>query len=311
MDKIAATRLHVRDAAGKVAALEWKKGEHAYLVSLPEKGPALVGGVCQYGVLQRGQGKPFLLAYYPKLVVGVPFTPATAPRLLVRPGADAAQVRNALVDEIQSFAESRGFSSVHGLFVTNEDSRAFVDAGWIPRSDVQFHWANQGYRDFEHFLEGFTSKARKNVLRERRRLAENGLACDTLLGPEISRRDLDQVYDLPYSVVDSESLGRIDFAGATAIVLPDGNAPKEKPAQDALKKFMREGGVVVALGSAAFDLASSDKAKEDEKGKEAAVAFSAVKAGSPKRDPCSTLWRPRRRSRSTILTSPVSPKAPP
>src|SRR6187401_3615373 len=112
------------------------------------------------------------LAYYPKLVIGVPFTPATAPRLLVRPGADEVRVRQALVVAIQEFAESRGFSSIHGLFVTPEDRRAFVDAGWTPRSDVQFHWANQGYRDFEHFLEGFTTKSRKNVRRERRRVAE-------------------------------------------------------------------------------------------------------------------------------------------
>jgi predicted N-acyltransferase len=136
------------------------------------------------------------LAYYPKLVIGVPFTPATAPRLLIRPGVNAIDARNALVAAIQKFAEARGFSSIHGLFVTEDDRGAFVDAGWIPRNDVQFHWANQGYRDFEHHLEGFTTKARKNVRRERRRLAENGLTCETLLGPELSRRDLDEIYDL-------------------------------------------------------------------------------------------------------------------
>jgi len=136
------------------------------------------------------------LAYYPKLVIGVPFTPATAPRLLVRRGADPMITRSVLVAAIQAFAEVRGFSSIHGLFVSEDDRRAFVDAGWIPRTDVQFHWANQGYRDFEHFLEGFTTKARKNVRRERRRVAEDGLTCDTLLGPSLSRRDIDEIYDL-------------------------------------------------------------------------------------------------------------------
>jgi uncharacterized GH25 family protein len=70
VEKIAATRLHVRNGDGKVAAIDWNKGEHAYLVSVPEKGPAVLGGVCQYGVIQRGEGKPFLLAYYPKLICG-------------------------------------------------------------------------------------------------------------------------------------------------------------------------------------------------------------------------------------------------
>jgi len=136
------------------------------------------------------------LAYYPKLVIGVPFTPATAPRLLVRPDVDATIARNALVDAIQTFADSRGFSSIHGQFVTADDRSAFVEAGWIPRTDVQFHWVNQGYRDFEHYLEGFTTKSRKNVRRERRRVTEAGLTCETLLGPALKRRDIDEIYDL-------------------------------------------------------------------------------------------------------------------
>jgi predicted N-acyltransferase len=136
------------------------------------------------------------LAYHPKLVIGVPFTPATAPKLLVRPGVDAIKVRKTLVEAIQAYAELRNFSSIHGLFVTEDDRGAFVDAGWIPRTDVQFHWANRGYRDFSQHLEGFTTKARKNVHRERRRVAEDGLTCDTLLGPELNRRDIDEIYDL-------------------------------------------------------------------------------------------------------------------
>jgi hypothetical protein len=136
------------------------------------------------------------IAYYPKLVIGVPFTPATAPRLLVRPDVDAAIARAALIDAIRTFSESRGFSSIHGLFVTNEDRRALVEAGWIPRFDVQFHWANQGYRDFDHYLEGFTTKFRKNVRRERRRVTETGLTCETLLGPQLTPSDIDEVYDL-------------------------------------------------------------------------------------------------------------------
>lgn len=70
VEKIAATSLHVRDAAGRVVPLESKKGEHAYLVDLPDESPAVVGGVCRYGVLQRSQDKPFLVNYYPKLIRG-------------------------------------------------------------------------------------------------------------------------------------------------------------------------------------------------------------------------------------------------
>jgi predicted N-acyltransferase len=136
------------------------------------------------------------LDYYPKLVVGVPFTPATAPRLLVRPGLDAVATRTALVAAIQEFAQSRQLSSVHGLFVNDADRGAFEAGGWLQRFDVQFHWANDGYRDYDDFLDRFTTKFRKNARRERRRVAEAGLVCETLLGPQLDVAAIDEVYDL-------------------------------------------------------------------------------------------------------------------
>jgi uncharacterized protein len=136
------------------------------------------------------------LAYYPKLVVGVPFTPATAPRLLVRADLDAVAMRAQLVAAIETFATERGLSSAHGLFVTEDDRGAFRAADWLARFDVQFHWNNQGYQDYEQFLAGFTTKFRKNAHRERRRVTEAGLTVETLLGPEIDRRAIDEVYDL-------------------------------------------------------------------------------------------------------------------
>ena len=136
------------------------------------------------------------LEYYPKLVIGVPFTPATAPRLLVRPGVDAAVARQALIAAIEELAAARELSSIHGLFVTEEDRDALRAADWLARFDIQFHWTNHGYRDYEHFLESFTTKFRKNARRERRRVGEAGLTIDTLLGPELDRRAVDEVYDL-------------------------------------------------------------------------------------------------------------------
>lgn len=70
VEKIAGTKLWGRDGAGKATALDWKKTEHAYLVRVPDKDIAVLGGVCQYGVIQRGKGKPFLLVYYPKFIRG-------------------------------------------------------------------------------------------------------------------------------------------------------------------------------------------------------------------------------------------------
>jgi predicted N-acyltransferase len=136
------------------------------------------------------------LAYYPKLVLGVPFTPASGARLLIRPGLDAMKTRAALIAAIREFAESRNFSSIHGLFVGEGDREALADDGWLARRDVQFHWHNAGYRDFDHYLEGFTAEKRKKARRERRRVAEDGITFDTLLGTALDRKAVDEVFDL-------------------------------------------------------------------------------------------------------------------
>jgi len=67
---------------------------------------------------------------------------------------------------------------------------------WLSRQDVQFHWHNRDYRDFDHYLEGFTAEKRKKAKRERRRVAEQGIEFETLLGGGIDRKSIDEVYDL-------------------------------------------------------------------------------------------------------------------
>ncbi len=136
------------------------------------------------------------LAYYPKLVLGVPFTPASGARLLVRPGLDATPLRVQLLETIREFAAAQDCSSIHGLFVADADREAMARDGWLARHDVQFHWHNRGYRDFDHYLESFTADKRKKAKRERRRVFEGGVTFDTLLGGDLDRRAIDEIYDL-------------------------------------------------------------------------------------------------------------------
>src|SRR5262249_56654367 len=68
--KIAKTELFVRTTDDNTEPVKWSEGKDAHKVTIPAKGPATVGGVCQYGVIQRGESDPFLLAYYPKACIG-------------------------------------------------------------------------------------------------------------------------------------------------------------------------------------------------------------------------------------------------
>ena len=122
------------------------------------------------------------LRYYPKLLLAVPFTPATGPRLLVRPGADVHAVSRALAEGAASLAEHSGLSGAHVLFSTDAEAARLATLGYSRRLSLQFHWHNAGYRDFDDYLDAFSAKRRKEIRRERRRAAAHGLTLRVLPG---------------------------------------------------------------------------------------------------------------------------------
>ncbi len=134
------------------------------------------------------------LAYYPKLVAGVPFTPATGPRLLVSEGLDAERLRRELLAHALDFAGEQRISSLHVLFPDEPRARDLEMQGLLLRRDCQFHWHNRDYQSFEHFLEQFTAEKRKKARRERRRVHESGVSFTTLSGGDIDRRLWQQIY---------------------------------------------------------------------------------------------------------------------
>ncbi len=123
--------------------------------------------------------------YYPKLVVAVPFTPVTGPRLL----AKDAGVRRALLAHATSLVRDGGYSSLHVLFLTDDELRDAASLSLTPRSGVQFHWTNEGYRDFADFLAAFSHDKRKKVRQERRRLADAGVSLERRRGRDITAED--------------------------------------------------------------------------------------------------------------------------
>ena len=115
------------------------------------------------------------LSYYPKLVVGVPYTPASGARLLLDAGREAGPLADALIAAARAVATDADVSSLHWLFTQRADTQRLQEAGFMRRTGCQFHWHNRGYRDFEDFLQGFSAKNRKKLRRERRRVQEAGV----------------------------------------------------------------------------------------------------------------------------------------
>ncbi len=152
------------------------------------------------------------LAYYPKAVVAVPFTPVPGSRLLA--ASDALRVQ--LVRAVQDWCAAQQLSSAHVLFGDAADHAALQQVGWMPRAGVQFHWQNRSsplstapdappaetacnptsgpYADFDDFLAQLQQAKRKKIRQERQRVAQAGVQFQVLAGRQICAADWDFFY---------------------------------------------------------------------------------------------------------------------
>jgi predicted N-acyltransferase len=142
------------------------------------------------------------MAYYPKLVVASPYTPANGPRILVAPGLDAVRHGDALIQGATEVARQMGVSSLHWLFTTEEETDRLTAQGLMARMGCQFHWENRGYGRFDDLLGEFSAGKRKNVKRERRRVAEEGVTFRVLRGSEVEDREWQVFHALYRSTFD-------------------------------------------------------------------------------------------------------------
>ncbi|MES1925042.1 hypothetical protein T31B1_06953 [Salinisphaera sp. T31B1] len=111
------------------------------------------------------------LNYYPKLVNAVPFTPVAGPRLLA--ADDTA--RALLAEQLAGLPAALGVSSLHTLFGDDLSTQAMSGVGAIARRGCQYRWYNRDYADFEAFLGQLSSKRRKEIRRERKRMQDAGV----------------------------------------------------------------------------------------------------------------------------------------
>jgi hypothetical protein len=126
------------------------------------------------------------IPYYPKLVIGVPFTPATGRRLLVAPGEDRTEMARVAAGALQDLCAAEGIHSIHALHLPEEDAREMEEAGFALRVDFQYHWTNPGYASLDEFLARFTAKRRSAIRRERAAPATQGIAIRTVRGNELA-----------------------------------------------------------------------------------------------------------------------------
>ena len=134
------------------------------------------------------------LAYYPKLVSAVPFTPAPSTRILLR-DPDDTEAAQALLQRRTQLAVDTDCSSVHLLFPAEQEVPCLKQRA-AARKDCQFHWHNRGYGSFDDFLATFTSAKRKKARRDRRRFRKTASASGACAVPRLDADTWSTVYAL-------------------------------------------------------------------------------------------------------------------
>ncbi len=152
------------------------------------------------------------LRYYPKLVSSIPFTPVTTRKLLCLAGVSHTMPKT-LLQTLHKFCDQNAISSIHALFLEKPDLDSFLSEGYLKRTDYQFRWHNDGYTDFGEFLSRFTSKKRKNIRSERRRVVDNRIHFRWLSPNETSESDWSFMYQM--------YLGTVLEHGATPYLTKD------------------------------------------------------------------------------------------
>ena len=139
--------------------------------------------------------------YYPKLLSAAPFTPIPGPRLMLGTSAPP-ETREYLIAAMIELAKRQRISSVHVNFPERADLEALAEAGFLQRLGQQFHWANDGYRDFDDFLAALNSRKRKAVKKERREALAPGLEIEVLTGSDLKPRHWDAFYEFYLATSD-------------------------------------------------------------------------------------------------------------
>ncbi|VFT04753.1 acyl- n-acyltransferase [Pseudomonas aeruginosa] len=160
------------------------------------------------------------IRYYPKLLVGVPFTPVAGARLL---GEDEGL--QGLLASLGEEAEASGLSSIHVNFTdARADTLLAARDGWLERLGCQYHWHNRGYRDFQDFLEALSSRKRKQLRKEREQVGGQGIEFEWREGGQLSELEWDFVYLCyanTYLVRDRDPYLSREFFGLLAERMPE------------------------------------------------------------------------------------------
>jgi len=148
------------------------------------------------------------IQYYPKMLVGIPFTPVTGRRFLTAAGEERAPLVRLLGQALVKIAKDNKISSVHVNFCLADELEALEQIGFFPRVGIQFHWQNRSFNSFDDYLGSFRSDRRNKIKRERREMEQRGITIRAYEGEELTPKHLRTMFRLYKDHVDRLYYGR-------------------------------------------------------------------------------------------------------
>jgi predicted N-acyltransferase len=148
------------------------------------------------------------LRYFPKLMVGIPFTPHTGRRFLTAPGTDRPALIKLLGLALASICEDNKLSSVHINFCEPDEAAILAPIGYMERLGYQYHWHNNGFTTFDDYLARLKHKRRTAVRHERGALEEQGVAIRVTAGNEIPDKMFAEMFQIYLSTIEKLYWGR-------------------------------------------------------------------------------------------------------
>ena len=107
--------------------------------------------------------------YYPKLLSAIPFTPCETSKFIAPKSIGIENFTEPVID----YMKKNNVETWHILFPNNDLSEMLIEHNFIERSGYRFVWNNKAYKNFDDFLKIFTSRQRKNIKSERRKIYDS------------------------------------------------------------------------------------------------------------------------------------------
>jgi uncharacterized protein len=148
------------------------------------------------------------IRYFPKLLVGIPFTPHTGQRFLVSADFDRATIVPLLARALSELCKDNDISSVHVNFCAPDEAEVLKKIGYLERFGYQYHWQNGGFQSFDDYLGQLKSKRRYAVRHERAALQEQDVAIRVHAGDEISDAMFGPMFNIYLSTIEKLYWGR-------------------------------------------------------------------------------------------------------